>query len=89
VYRAIWTVTLDLKLPKRKKIDLEGIAVGLTHGEVYPRGDSQQLRYIGLEMGVEVLITGHTHWAFIEELPDMLLLNPGSPTVPGFQIHQL
>jgi len=71
-----------LKLPKRKKLDLEGIAVGLTHGEVYPRGDSQQLHYIGLEMGVEVLITGHTHWAFIEELPDMLLLNPGSPTVP-------
>jgi hypothetical protein len=33
-------------------------------------------------MGVEVLITGHTHWSFIKELPDMLLLNPGSPTVP-------
>jgi hypothetical protein len=33
-------------------------------------------------MDVKVLITGHTHWSFIKELPDMLLLNPGSPTVP-------
>ncbi|NYB51623.1 MAG: metallophosphoesterase [Methanobacteriaceae archaeon] len=71
-----------LKLPQRKKFNLEGVKIGLSHGEVYPRGDTQQLRYIGLEMKVEVLITGHTHWSFIKELPDMLLLNPGSPTVP-------
>ncbi len=71
-----------LKLPERKKFDFEGIKIGLSHGEVYPRGDTQQLHYIGLEMDVNVLITGHTHWSFIKELPDMLLLNPGSPTVP-------
>lgn len=71
-----------LKLPERKKFNFEGIDVGLAHGEVYPRGDTQQLRYIGLEMNVKVLISGHTHWSFIKELPDMLLLNPGSPTVP-------
>ena len=71
-----------LDLPQRKKLNLEGTKIGLSHGEVYPRGDTQQLQYIGLEMGVEVLITGHTHWSFIKELPDMLLLNPGSPTVP-------
>lgn len=73
---------MGLKLSERKKLNLEGIEIGLTHGEVYPRGDTQQLRYIGLEMDVKVLITGHTHWSFIKELPDMLLLNPGSPTVP-------
>jgi putative phosphoesterase len=28
------------------------------------------------------LITGHTHWAFINEIDEILLLNPGSPTVP-------
>jgi len=73
---------MGIKLPERKKFNFEGIDIGLAHGEVYPRGDTQQLRYIGMEMGVEVLITGHTHWSFIKELPDMLLLNPGSPTVP-------
>jgi putative phosphoesterase len=71
-----------LKLPEREIIEVEGIKIGLNHGEVYPRGDSQQIYYIGREMGVEVLITGHTHWSFIHQLGDMILLNPGSPTVP-------
>ncbi|HTX61109.1 MAG TPA: YfcE family phosphodiesterase, partial [Methanobacterium sp.] len=56
--------------------------IGLNHGEVYPRGDTQQLKYIALEIDVDILITGHTHWAFIKEFDDILLLNPGSPTVP-------
>jgi putative phosphoesterase len=71
-----------LNIPKRDVVKAEGFEIGLDHGEVYPRGDTQQLKYIGLEMGVDVLITGHTHWAFINEVDDILLLNPGSPTVP-------
>lgn len=71
-----------LKLPKQEVIEVNGIKIGLNHGEVYPRGDTQQLKYIGMEMGVEVLITGHTHTSFIKELDEMLLLNPGSPTAP-------
>ncbi|MBM4240343.1 MAG: metallophosphoesterase [Euryarchaeota archaeon] len=69
-------------LPKQDIINVEGVKIGLNHGEVYPRGDSQQLEYIGLEMGVDVLITGHTHWAFVKKVDDIILLNPGSPTVP-------
>ena len=70
------------KLPERELIEVGGVKIGLNHGEVYPRGDTQQLRYIGLEMKVDVLITGHTHYAFVNQLKDLLLLNPGSPTVP-------
>ena len=69
------------KLPERELIEVGGVKIGLNHGEVYPRGDTQQLRYIGLEMKVDVLITGHTHYAFVNQLKDLLLLNPGSPTV--------
>lgn len=71
-----------LNLPRSKKLELEGLSIGLNHGEVYPRGDTQQLKYIGQELGVDVLITGHTHWSFIKEVDNILLLNPGSPTVP-------
>lgn len=71
-----------LDIPKRDIITADGIKLGLDHGEVYPRGDTQQLKYIALEMGVEVLITGHTHWAFIKKVDGILLLNPGTPTVP-------
>ncbi len=71
-----------LKLPKQEIVKVDGIRIGVDHGEVYPKGDTQQLKYIGLEMGVDVLITGHTHTSFINEVDKMLLLNPGSPTVP-------
>ena len=71
-----------IKLPKSVIIEVEGVKIGLNHGQVYPRGDTQQLKYIAMELGVEILITGHTHWSFITELEDLLLLNPGSPTVP-------
>jgi len=71
-----------LELPRYERIKIDGVIIGLNHGEVYPCGDTQQLRYIGLEMGVEVLISGHTHQPFIKEIGDMLLLNPGSPTIP-------
>ncbi|MDI6644765.1 MAG: metallophosphoesterase [Methanobacteriaceae archaeon] len=71
-----------IKVPRREVINVEKIKIGLDHGEVYPRGDTQQLKYIAMEMDVDVLISGHTHWAFIEEIEDVILLNPGSPTVP-------
>ena len=71
-----------VKLPKNIFLEIEGLKIGLDHGEVYPRGDTQQLKYIAMEMEVEVLISGHTHWSFIKEVGDVLLLNPGSPTVP-------
>ncbi len=71
-----------VKLPKNVVFEAEGFKIGLNHGEVYPRGDTQQLKYIAMEMGVEILITGHTHWPFINKVDNILLLNPGSPTVP-------
>ena len=71
-----------LKLPKQEIVKIDGIKIGLDHGEVYPRGDTQQLKYIGMEMGVDVLISGHTHISFKKEIDNMLFLNPGSPTVP-------
>lgn len=71
-----------LDLPRNDIITVYGHRIGLSHGEVYPRGDSMQLKYIAQEMAVDILITGHTHWAFIKEFDDILLLNPGSPTVP-------
>jgi len=71
-----------LKLPKKVYFEVKGLKIGLNHGEVYPRGDTQQLKYIAMEMGVKILITGHTHWSFINEVDDLLLINPGSPTVP-------
>ena len=63
-------------------IKIENIKLGLTHGTVYPKGDTQQLYYLAKQLGVHILISGHTHRSLIKQVNDVLLLNPGSPTQP-------
>jgi putative phosphoesterase len=71
-----------LKLPKTEIITVGDLKIGIAHGEVYPRGDEQQLYYLALELGADILITGHSHQSSIKKIKGILLLNPGSPTVP-------
>lgn len=88
-----------LSLPDSAKFKVEGLSFGVVHGhQVYPRGNREQLEQIAFEMGVDVLISGHTH------LPDVyrgekVLLNPGSmtgvwgggafSTVPSFMVLEV
>ena len=71
-----------IKLPKAKIVECEDLKIGIVHGEVYPRGDTQQLVYLAREMNVDILVSGHSHQPKIEKEDGILLLNPGSPIVP-------
>ena len=71
-----------IDLPKAKVITVEEIKIGIAHGEVYPRADKQQLLYLDRQLDVNILVTGHSHQPKIEQVEDVLLLNPGSPIVP-------
>ena len=56
--------------------------IGVVHGEVYPRADTQQLVYLAKELGADILVSGHSHQPKIEQTDGVLLINPGSPIVP-------
>ena len=56
-----------IMLPNAKVIEAEGLKIGIAHGEVYPRADTQQLLYLAKQL---------------EQIDGVLLLNPGSPVVP-------
>ena len=71
-----------LDLPKARVIEWDGVKIGVAHGEVYPRADTQQLLYLAKQLDVNILVTGHSHQPKIEQVEDVLLLNPGSPIVP-------
>lgn len=71
-----------IDLPKAKIIEVEGLKIGIIHGEVYPRADSDQLLYLAKELKVDILVSGHSHQPKIEQKEGILLLNPGSPIVP-------
>lgn len=71
-----------IDLPKAKIIEVEDLKIGVIHGEVYPRADSDQLLYLAKELGADILVSGHSHQPKIEQRDGVLLLNPGSPIVP-------
>ena len=71
-----------IDLPKALVSEVEGLKIGVVHGEVYPRGDSQQLLYLARQLDADILVSGHSHQPKIEKTEGVLLLNPGSPIVP-------
>ncbi len=69
-----------LPLPEKQVVKLEDLRFGIVHGhQVYPRGDVRQLTEIAHDLGVDVLVHGHTHSADVY-FGEVLLLNPGSAT---------
>ena len=85
-----------LELPREKVLNIENFKIGIIHGDIiYPRGDLLKKKYYSLEKDLDVLISGHTHIPLIKEIkiPELnkkiLLLNPGSPTVPRFPLKTI
>ncbi len=68
-------------LPEELVFEVQGIKFGLFHGRgIHPRGDREKLAQKALEMGVQVLVSGHTHRLMVEKVGNIVLLNPGSAT---------
>lgn len=69
-------------LPERKVLKIEGINIGIIHKGQLTSENTDGLRYLAKEMGVDVLIFGHFHHP-IAHKSEVLLLSPGSATLPG------
>lgn len=69
-------------LPERETIHVEGVRIGIVHRGQLTSESTDGLRYLAREMGVDILVFGHFHHPIVEKT-DVLLLSPGSATVPG------
>lgn len=69
-------------LPERKVIEVEGMRIGIIHKGQLATESTDGLRYLAKEMGVDMLVFGHFHHPIVEKTK-VLLLSPGSATVPG------
>ncbi|ABR54716.1 phosphodiesterase, MJ0936 family [Methanococcus vannielii SB] len=78
--------------PTEYELLIDNFRIGIIHGnQIHPRGDSLKMKYLCLENNWDILISGHTHIPMIEEIDisenkKILLLNPGSPTVPRYPL---
>ncbi len=71
---------LKALLPESAIFEAEGMRIGVIHKGRFG-ADTTNMRYLALEMGVQVLIYGHVHSPVIDR-SDVLLLCPGSPIFP-------
>lgn len=70
-------------LPLEKEVEVEGYKIFLAHGHkhlVY--AGTQWLIEAGRERGANIVMFGHTHIPHVEEVNGMLVMNPGSITMP-------
>jgi hypothetical protein len=68
-------------LPEKVTFEADGIKIGIVHEGALSLNDTTALRYLALEMEVNILVFGHLHRPLIEQ-SDVLLICPGSPTKP-------
>lgn len=63
--------------------DIEGKKIFLTHGHKYNVNFGiQNLFYKGKEIEADYIFFGHTHIPILEKIDDIIIMNPGSPTLP-------
>ena len=76
----------DLIGEEEKIIEIDGVKILLTHGYLYGVKSSYlRLIYRAKELGVNVVIFGHTHLPLIMQEEEVLLLNPGTCSIYGAQ----
>ncbi len=73
----------DINTLEEKIITIAGKKVFLTHGHRYNvKNNYNQIYYRGKELGVDLVLFGHTHVTFLEKDEDIILFNPGSISLP-------
>lgn len=83
VYIVAGNCDFSRKYPKDRLIEVNEKKIFLTHGDLYGvKMGLNNIYYKGKEIGADIVLFGHTHQAFIEETCEIILMNPGSPSLP-------
>lgn len=82
VYAVRGNRDLDLNLPERLSLGLEGVSIGLVHGHLGPGGETPERAYRSFAPAPDVVVFGHSHRFLLERRGSGWLVNPGSPTKP-------
>lgn len=69
-------------LPERTVVRVDGVKIGIIHKGQLTSENTDGLRYLAKEMDVDILVFGHFHHPIVHK-SEVLLLSPGSATVPG------
>jgi len=68
------------RLPEQRILELEGVTIGITHGNGGPQGILERVKAVFKDKPVDAIVFGHTHQPINERHEGILFFNPGSPT---------
>lgn len=86
VYAVAGNCDFSTKYPKEGLIEVNDIKIFYTHGDIYGVKNSvTSIYYRGRELQADIVLFGHTHKHFIEKTQELLLMNPGSISLPHFK----
>ncbi|MHB1133774.1 MAG: metallophosphoesterase family protein [Chloroflexota bacterium] len=67
-------------LPNQRVVEVGGKRIGLTHGHGMAGSTPSRARQAFAGSTIDVVVFGHSHTPYNEEVDGLLLFNPGSPT---------
>ncbi len=82
VYAVRGNNDIDITLPERVLLTVEGVRIGVVHGDEGPGRSTPERALRAFPDPPEVVVFGHSHERLCEHAGGVLLLNPGSPTKP-------
>lgn len=70
-------------LPEAKVVDIKGHKIFITHGHKYAcSAFTDLMKNAARENGAETVMYGHTHVPYMKQEDDIMVINPGSISVP-------
>ncbi|WP_294406716.1 metallophosphoesterase [uncultured Clostridium sp.] len=86
VYAVAGNCDFSSKYPKEGIIEVNGVKIFYTHGDLYGvKTTMTNIYYRGRELDADVVVFGHTHIHGIERTEEIILMNPGSISLPHFK----
>lgn len=86
VYAVAGNCDYSTKYPKESVIEVNGKKIFFTHGDLYGvKSSMNNIYYRGRELNADIVLFGHTHQQLLEKEDDMILMNPGSISLPKFK----
>lgn len=83
VYSVKGNCDFSSKYPSEQVIEIEGKKIFITHGHNYGvKYSLNNIYYRAKELEVDIVLFGHTHKALIVEEDGIILMNPGSISLP-------
>lgn len=86
VYAVAGNCDYTSKYPKEGIIEVNGKKIFFTHGDLYGvKSSINNIYYRGRELEADIVLFGHTHQQMVEKEHGMILMNPGSISLPRFK----